>query len=85
MSKKDTEKLVNRAKELSSDGEYIRLFDEEENYKELIRNTELSEAHEAGSKEKALAMAKKLKLAGVNSSIIAELSGLSVKEIENLK
>ena len=29
MSKKDTEKLVSRAKELSSDGEYIRLFDEE--------------------------------------------------------
>ncbi len=85
MSKKDTERLVNRAKELSSDGEYIRLFDEEENYKELIRNTELSEAHEAGSKEKALEMAKKLKLAGVNSSIIAESSGLSVKEIENLK
>ena len=33
MNKKDTEKLVNRAKELSSDDEYIRLFDEEENYK----------------------------------------------------
>ena len=76
MSKKDTEKLVNRAKELSSDGEYIRLFDEEENYNELIRNTELSEVHEAGSKEKALEMAKKLKLTGVNSSIIAESSGL---------
>ena len=32
MSKKDTEKLVNRAKELSSDDDYIRLFDKEENY-----------------------------------------------------
>ena len=51
MGKKDTEKLVSRAKELSSDGEYIRLFDEEENYKELIRNTELSEAHEDGVKQ----------------------------------
>ena len=36
INKKDTEKLVNRAKKLSSDDEYIRLFDEEENYKELI-------------------------------------------------
>ncbi len=93
MSKKDTEKLVNRAKELSSDDGYIRLFDEEENYKELIRNTELAEAHEKGklegklegSKETKTEMAKKLKEAGVKISIIAEASGLSMEEIENLK
>ena len=93
MSKKDTEKLVNRAKELSSDDGYIRLFDEEENYKELIRNTELAEAHEKGklegklegSKETKTEMAKKLKKAGVKISIIAEASGLSMEEIENLK
>ena len=93
MGKKDTEKLVSRAKELSSDGEYVRLFDKEENYKELIRNTELAEAREEGklegklegSKEKALEMAKKLKEAGVKISIIAEASGLSIEEIENLK
>ena len=51
MSKKDTEKLVNRAKELSSNDGYIRLFDKEENYKELIRNTELAEAREEGKLE----------------------------------
>ena len=93
MSKKDTEKLVNRAKELSSDDGYIRLFDKEENYKELIRNTELAEAHEKGklegklegSKETKTEMAKKLKEAGVKISIIAEASGLSMEEIENLK
>ena len=101
MSKKDTEKLVSRAKELSSDVGYIRLFDEEENYKELIRNTELAEAHEKGklegklegrlegielgSKEAKTEMAKKLKEAGVKISIIAEASGLSMEEIENLK
>ena len=51
MGKKDTEKLVSRARELSSDGEYIRLFDKEENYKELIRNTELAEAREEGAKQ----------------------------------
>ena len=93
MSKKDTEKLVNRAKELSSDDGYIRLFDKEENYKELIRNTELAEAHEKGklegklegSKETKTEMAKKLKKAGVKISIIAEASGLSMEEIENLK
>ena len=54
MSKKDTEKLVSRAKELLSAGEYIRLFDEEENYKELIRNTEIAEAQKKASEERAL-------------------------------
>ncbi len=44
MSKKETKKIVVRAKELSS--EYIRLFEngEEDNYKELIRNTKFAEA-----------------------------------------
>ena len=85
MSKKDTEKLVSRAKELSSDGEYIRLFDEEENYKELIRNTELSEAHEAGSKEKALEIVKNAKALGLDNNSISKITGLSIEEIENLK
>ena len=46
MSKEGTKKIVARAKELSS--EYIRMFEngEEDNYKELIRNTELAEARE---------------------------------------
>ena len=46
MSKEETKKIVARAKELSSDDEYIRLFEnsEEDNYKELIRNTKLAEA-----------------------------------------
>ncbi len=44
MSKEETEKIVAKAKELSS--EYIRMFEnsEEDNYKELIRNTKLAEA-----------------------------------------
>ena len=93
MSKKDTEKLVSRAKELSSDGEYVKLFDKEENYKELIRNTELAAAHEdgvkqgiaRGSKEKALEMAKKCLGKEMNIETISELTGLSIEEIENLK
>lgn len=89
MSKKDTEKLVSRAKELSSDEEYIRLFDEEENYKELIRNTELSEAHEAGvkqgSKETAINNAKNAKALGLDNNSISKITGLSIKEIDNLK
>ena len=46
MSKEQTKKIAARAKELSSDDEYIRLFEnsEEDNYKELIRNTKLAEA-----------------------------------------
>ena len=85
MSKKDTEKLVSRAKELSSDGEYIRLFDEEENYKELIRNTEIAEAREEASKEAKIEIAKKCLEKNMNIDTITELTGLAVKEIELLK
>ena len=85
MSKKDTEKLVSRAKELSSDGEYIRLFDEEENYKELIRNTEIAEAHEAGSKEKALEIAKNLIKIGLTNEQIVDAKKISIEEIDKLR
>lgn len=101
MSKKDTEKLVSRAKELSNVNKYVRLFDEEENYKELIHNTELAEAHEdgikqgieqgikqgivRGSQEKALEMAKKCLDKKLSIETISELTGLSIVEIENLK
>ena len=48
MSKEKAKKIVARAKELSSDDKYIRLFEngEEDNYKEIVRNTELAEARE---------------------------------------
>ena len=89
MNKKDTEKLVNRAKELSSDDEYIRLFDEEENYKELIRNTELAEAHEEGiklgSKETAIDIAKNLIKIGLTNEQIVETTKLSIAEIDKLR
>ena len=85
MSKKDTEKLVSRAKELSSTGEYIRLFDEEENYKELIRNTELAEAREEGSEERALEIAKSLIKIGLTNEQIIEATKISIKEIDKLR
>ena len=97
MRKKDTEKLVSRAKELSNVNKYVRLFDEEENYKALIHNTELAEAHEdgikqgikqgivRGSQEKALEMAKKCLDKKLSIETISELTGLSIVEIENLK
>ena len=89
MNKKDTEKLVNRAKELSSDDEYIRLFDEEENYKELIRNTELAEAREEGiklgSKETAIDIAKNLIKIGLTNEQIIETTKLSIAEIDKLR
>ena len=89
MNKKDTEKLVNRAKELSSDDEYIRLFDEEENYKELIRNTELAEAREEGiklgSKETAIDIAKNLIKIGLTNEQIVETTKLSIAEIDKLR
>lgn len=62
---------------------------EENNYKELIRNTELAEAYEdgykEGKKEVATSVAKNLKKAGLEISLIAEVTGLSVKEIDFLK
>ena len=89
MNKKDTEKLVNRAKELSRDDEYIRLFDEEENYKELIRNTELAEAREEGiklgSKETAIDIAKNLIKIGLTNEQIVETTKLSIAEIDKLR
>ena len=90
MSKEKAKKIVAKAKELSSDDKYIRLFEngEEDNYKEIVRNTELAEAREEGeeqgSKKKAIDMAKNLKNAGISIDIIAKSSGLSIKEIENL-
>ncbi len=85
MSKKDTEKLVNRAKELSSTGEYIRLFDEEENYKELIRNTELAEAREEASKEAKIDVAKNLIKIGLTNEQIIEATKISIEEINKLR
>ena len=89
INKKDTEKLVNRAKKLSSDDEYIRLFDEEENYKELIRNTELAEAREdgikLGSKGKAVNIAKNLIKLGLTNEQVAYSTELSIEEIETLR
>ena len=89
MSKKDTEKLVNRAKELSSDDGYIRLFDKEENYKELIRNTELAEAREEGmklgSKEAKIDVAKNLIKIGLTNEQIVEVTKISIEEIDKLR
>ena len=93
MSKKDTEKLVNRAKELSSDDGYIRLFDKEENYKELIRNTELAKAREEGklegmklgSKEAKIDVAKNLIKIGLTNEQIVEVTKISIEEIDKLR
>ena len=89
MSKKDTEKLVNRTKELSSVNKYVRLFDEEENYKELARNTELAKVLEKGieqgSKNKAIDIAKNLIKICLDDNKISKSTGLSIKEIEALK
>ena len=90
MSKEKAKKIVARAKELSSDDKYIKLFEngEEDNYKEIVRNTELAEAREEGeeqgSKKKAIDMAKNAINIGLDIKTISKLTGLSIKEIENL-
>ena len=56
---------------------------------EMIRNTELEEATEAGiekcSQEKALEIAKNLLNAKMDLDSIAKITGLSMEEIEKLK
>ena len=51
----------------------------------MIRNTELAEAHEKGKLEGRLEITKKCLEKNMNIDTIAELTGLSVKEIEALK
>ena len=56
---------------------------------EMIRNTELEEATEAGiekgSQEKSLEIAKNLLNAKMDLDSIAKMTGLSMEEIEKLK
>lgn len=95
MTKDESKNFVNRARELSSDDEMVTMFDQE-NMREMIRNTELKEAHESGistgieqgkeqgSKEKAIEMAKKCIAKKMDTKTISELTGLSTNTIEEL-
>ena len=84
MSKEETKKIVARAKELSSDDEYIRLFEngEEDNYKELIRNTELAEAREEAEERGLEKGIKKGIKKGIEKGII---QGSKIKAIDIAK
>ena len=92
MSKEEAKNFINKAKELSSDDEMVYMFDQE-NMQEMIRNTELEEATEAGiekgilqgSQEKALENAKNALKLGLDIKTISKITGLSMEEIEKLK
>ena len=84
MSKEEAKNFINKAKELSSDDEMVYMFDQE-NMQEMIRNTELEEATEKGSQEKALEIAKNLIAMKLSDEKIATSTGLSIEEIEKLK
>ena len=83
MSKEESKNFVNRAKELSSNDEMVTMFDQE-NMHEMIRNTELEDAHEQGSKEKAIKIAKNLIKMGLNDEQIANGVELPIEEIKAL-
>ena len=51
----------------------------------MIRNTELEEAIEKGSQEKALENAKNALALGLDIKTISKITGLSIEEIEKLK
>ena len=96
MSREESKNFVNRAKELSSDDEMVTMFDQE-NMHEMIRNTELEEAHDSGvaagieqglikgSKEKAIKIAKNLIKMGLNDEQIANGAELSIEEVKKLR
>ena len=84
MSKEEAKNFINKAKELSSDDEMVYMFDQE-NMQEMIRNTELEEATEKGSQEKAIEIAKNMLNAKMDLDSIAKMTGLSMEEIEKLK
>lgn len=96
MPKNEAEKLVSRAKELSNVNKYVRLFDEEENYKELAYNTDIDNARKEaisegikqgikqGAKETAINNAKNAKALGLDNNSISKITGLSIEEIESL-
>ena len=91
MSKEESKNFVNRAKELSSDDEMVTMFDQE-NMREMIRNTELEEAHdsgvavgiEQGSKEKAIEIAKNFIKMDLPDNVISEGVELPIEEIKAL-
>ena len=80
----EAKNFINKAKELSSDDEMVYMFDQE-NMQEMIRNTELEEATEKGSQEKALENAKNALALGLDFETISKITGLSMEEIEKLK
>ena len=51
----------------------------------MIRNTELEEATEKGSQEKALENAKNALKLGLDIKTMSKITGLSMEEIEKLK
>ena len=60
------------------------MFDQE-NMLELIRNTELVEAQEFGSKGEALEIAQNMLKGKMDIKDISKFTGLSIEEIEKLK
>lgn len=92
MTKEESKNFINRAKELSSDDEMVTMFDQE-NMHEMIRNTELKEAHESGieqgieqgSKETAIDIAKNMIKIGLTNEQIIETTKLSIAEIDKLR
>ena len=87
MTKEESKNFINRAKELSSDDEMVTMFDQE-NMHEMIRNTELKEAHESGieqgSKETAID-AKNMINIGLTNEQIVETTKLSIAEVDKLR
>lgn len=92
MTKEESKNFINRAKELSSDDEMVTMFDQE-NMHEMIRNTELKEAHESGieqgieqgSKETAIDIAKNMIKIGLTNEQIIETTKLSIAEVDKLR
>ena len=77
------EDYVKDAKRASISDDVVGLYDKEL-HEELLRNTELYNAEQKGIREKTIETAKNMLKENISIDIISRVTGLDIKEIEEL-
>ena len=77
------EDYVKDAKMASISDDIVGLYDKEL-HEELLRNTELYNAEQKGIREKTIETAKNMLKENISIDIISRVTGLDIKEIEEL-
>ena len=81
---KELEKMVKKIEEMSYDPKVIGLYDKERMDK-LVHDIDVHAAHEKGSKQKQIDIAKKMISKKMDIDMISDITDLSKEEIQNLK